>query len=98
MPCFTYILFSTRLNLFYVGVTNNIEKRLIEHNKFASCFTSTGVPWTLLWSTSKTDRKSAERLESRLKNLTRKRKIEFMIKYKDGISQELSIKILNQLM
>ena len=29
---FVYILFSNKLNRFYIGTTDNVEKRLLEHN------------------------------------------------------------------
>jgi putative endonuclease len=44
---YTYILFSKKINKYYVGNTNNIEKRLIEHNRGKTTFTKTGIPWEL---------------------------------------------------
>lgn len=40
-----YILFSDKLGTYYVGQTNNIEKRLITHNKGGKKYTSKGIPW-----------------------------------------------------
>jgi putative endonuclease len=44
---YTYIIYSAKLNKFYIGACTNIERRLYEHNIGHSKFTSTGVPWLL---------------------------------------------------
>lgn len=46
MP-YTYILFSSKLNKYYIGACSDLERRLYEHNIGHSKFTSTGVPWIL---------------------------------------------------
>ena len=56
-----------------------------QHNNRESPYTSQGIPWTLLWSTSKSSFRQAETLEFKLKNLSRIRKIKFMRKYADCI-------------
>jgi putative endonuclease len=48
--------------------------------------TRNGTPWTLLWSTCKQSRTDAMILEQKLKNLSRKRLIDFMSKYPEGIA------------
>jgi hypothetical protein len=42
-----YILFSQKLNRFYVGTTDDVERRLQEHNEgtYKDAFTSKGIPW-----------------------------------------------------
>ena len=82
---YTYILYSEKLSLFYVGQTNNIDRRLKEHNQGLSTYTSTGNPWLLVWFTTKPDRNQAITLEKKLKNLSRARKVRFMLKYKEGL-------------
>ena len=47
--------------------------------------TSSGMPCSLVWSTSKDSYRQAEALDFKLKNLSRARKIKFMKKYPDGI-------------
>jgi putative endonuclease len=49
MP-FTYILYSAKLNKYYVGACINMERRLYEHNLGHSKFTSTGVPWKIVYT------------------------------------------------
>lgn len=48
MP-YTYILFSERLNKYYIGACSNIERRIHEHNIGHSKFTSKGIPWTIVY-------------------------------------------------
>ncbi len=85
MPFHVYILYSKKRDLFYVGHTNSLVRRMAEHNNCCSTFTSKGTPWILIWTTSKKHRRSAKILEKKLKNLTRKRKIKFMKKYFDEL-------------
>ncbi|RYY70942.1 MAG: GIY-YIG nuclease family protein, partial [Chitinophagaceae bacterium] len=46
---YCYIIFSEKLNKYYVGACINLERRLAEHNIGHSKFTSTGVPWKLVY-------------------------------------------------
>ena len=41
---FTYILFSEKLNKYYVGACIDMDRRLYEHNIGHSKFTSTEIP------------------------------------------------------
>ncbi len=82
---YTYILYSQSLDIFYKGSTNNIEDRILRHNKGLESFTSKGIPWNLLWYTKKSSKSEAYRLEMKLKNLSRERLIRFIKKYKDDI-------------
>jgi putative endonuclease len=43
----TYILFSEKLNKYYVGACTDMERRLHEHNIGQSKFTKLGMPWVL---------------------------------------------------
>jgi putative endonuclease len=81
MSFYTYILYSQSLDVFYIGATKDIEQRLNYHNAGYEKFTSKGIPWGLLWFTSKNTRTEAFKLERKLKNLSRMRLIAFMIKY-----------------
>ena len=51
MPC-CYILFSAKLNKYYVGACTDLDRRLYEHNIGHSKFTSPGVPWILVYMRS----------------------------------------------
>jgi len=45
-----YILFSEKLNKYYVGSTSDIERRLEEHNRGKEKFTSIGKPCILVYN------------------------------------------------
>ena len=80
-----YILYSESLDKFYKGQTNDLSDRIMRHNMKYEKATQNGVPWTLIWCTIKLSRSSAIILERKLKNLTRKRLIDFILKYPEGV-------------
>ncbi|MCM4173442.1 excinuclease ABC subunit C [Arenibacter sp. TNZ] len=67
MDYVVYILFSETANRYYVGQTNNIEKRLVTHNNGGKKYTSKGRPWILKRVYTCTDRTEAVQLERRIK-------------------------------
>jgi putative endonuclease len=46
---YVYILYSETLKKFYTGTTDNVEKRLVEHNsmKYPDAYSVKGIPWNL---------------------------------------------------
>ena len=52
MDYFVYILYSEKLDKFYIGTTTDVEKRILEHNTshYKDSFSVRGVPWTLFHS------------------------------------------------
>ena len=48
MPYFIYILYSTSSDIYYVGHTENVERRFYQHNNpIETKFTSKHLPWLL---------------------------------------------------
>jgi putative endonuclease len=47
MPFFVCIIYSPNLNRFYTGTTEDINRKILEHNsnKYRNSFTSKGMPW-----------------------------------------------------
>ena len=84
MSYIVYIIYSQSLDTFYKGQTNDIRDRLHRHNMKQEDATRCGVPWNLVWSTDKPSRSDAVILERKLKNLSRKKLIEFILKYPEG--------------
>ncbi|MGQ7719638.1 GIY-YIG nuclease family protein [Melioribacter sp. OK-1-Me] len=64
---FTYIIFSPSKNRFYVGSTNDIDRRLTEHNSGQSKSTNSGKPWKLVFLKEFTSRSDAINLEIKIK-------------------------------
>ena len=62
-----YILFSEKLNRYYVGHTNNIEKRLTTHNRGGKKYTTKGIPWVLIEKYNCASRSEAMQLEKKIK-------------------------------
>jgi putative endonuclease len=74
-------LYSPHLDAYYVGLTSDLNSRSYYHNSGYENYTSKGVPWKLVWSTSKPSRALAFRLEKKIKNLSKERKRRFIKKY-----------------
>ena len=76
---YCYILYSEKLDKFYIGSTNNISGRLQSHNTSNKGFTSTGKPWIIVFSEEFDDRKSAIKRESQLKKWKNRKALEELI-------------------
>ncbi|TDE08183.1 GIY-YIG nuclease family protein [Dyadobacter psychrotolerans] len=76
MKYVVYILFSESLGKFYAGQTQDIDKRLLQHNSGKGDFTSRGTPWQLIWSSCCDTRSEAVNLESRIKKRGIKRHLQ----------------------
>lgn len=66
-----YILFSEKLGKFYIGTTDDVDKRLLEHNtgKYKIAFSIKGIPWTLFMSIPCSSSKEAYKLEAFIKRM-----------------------------
>src|SRR5580704_13223969 len=63
-----YIIFSAKVNKYYVGACTNLERRLYEHNIGHSTFTSTGIPWVLKYTEHFDSLPEAKNREKEIKN------------------------------
>ena len=64
---FTHVLYSSSLDRFYIGCTNDVHARLIRHNAGYEKYTRKGRPWSLVWTTKKNLKGNAMVLERKLK-------------------------------
>jgi len=53
---------------FYCGITQDLEKRMLQHHSGKSKYTSRFLPLLLVWSIVKENRKVARDMEVRIKN------------------------------
>ena len=67
MKCYVYFLFSESKMKFYVGISNDVNDRLLRHNNGQSLSTKHGVPWKLLYVIECDDKSTAMLLEARIK-------------------------------
>lgn len=63
-----YVLWSNKLKKRYIGFTENIEKRFKEHNTGKTHFTKSGIPWTIIYQETYTNKYSARKREIFLKS------------------------------
>ncbi len=71
-PIYVYIIQMVD-NRYYTGLTQDIIKRFEQHNQGQSKSTKWYRPLTLIYVTETPDRKTARRLEIKIKNITAKR-------------------------
>jgi len=76
MPCFVYILQSTKDGTYYIGSTNDLSDRIIRHNQGRSKYTKSKRPWEVVYSEEFDDRASAVNREKELKSWKSKHLIE----------------------
>lgn len=77
---FVYIIQSIMCGKFYVGCTDNIQRRVGEHNKGLSKYTKTDKPWKLVYSEEFTDLSLARKREYKIKSWHKRSAIESLIK------------------
>ncbi|MFZ2803839.1 MAG: GIY-YIG nuclease family protein [Patescibacteria group bacterium] len=63
-----YILFSQKRNMYYIGSTNDLNRRIAEHNRGQTTWTRTGCPWVCVYTEFYLDSKAARRRELQLKS------------------------------
>ena len=67
MPLYRVYVLRNREGRFYVGLSDDIEKRHAQHNSGGSRWTKTRGPWTLAWQSANLSLGDARNLENRLK-------------------------------
>ena len=80
MDFFVYIIYSDSIDRYYVGQTEDLAKRLNDHQTGHSKYTKTGKPWVLKWSRSFPTRSEAVKEETRIKKQKSRLFIESLIK------------------
>jgi putative endonuclease len=68
-----YVLRSIVADKHYVGFTENLERRITEHNSGKSKFTSGYLPWEVIYTEEIEDRVQARKREKYLKSAAGKR-------------------------
>jgi putative endonuclease len=71
-----YILYSKSIDNYYVGYTNDIDRRLSEHNRKKGKFTDRGIPWILVYTENFENKEQAMEKERQIK---RKKSRSFII-------------------
>ena len=63
----TYILYSKTIKQFYTGQTEDLERRIMEHNRGKTPFMKRGIPWELVYHKAYETRAEAMQDEKRIK-------------------------------
>ncbi|WP_405384693.1 GIY-YIG nuclease family protein [Maribacter sp. LLG6340-A2] len=80
MPFTTYIIYSQILDRYYIGSTENIEKRLERHIKGnGSTYTKKAKDWVLKWQCNFETRTEATSFELLIKKKKSRKYIEYLI-------------------
>ncbi len=80
MVGYIYILQSLKNNRFYIGSTNNLERRLAEHNQGRSTYTSFTKPFKMIFSQKFDSLTIARKIESKIKQFKSRKVIINIIK------------------
>ena len=67
-----YIIYSASHDVYYKGMTNDLEKRINDHNQGFSKYTKNKGPWELVFYRSFVNKKQALQFETMLKRQKRK--------------------------
>jgi len=79
MPCFVYILYSVSLDLYYIGCSENPEKRLRKHLAKHKGFTNKSKDWYICYTELFDNKPSALKREKQLKGWKNKGRIQQLI-------------------
>jgi len=93
MNYFVYILFSEKLNRFYIGQTVNVEERLVQHNSgfYDKASTKVSNDWKLFWKLKCNSKKQAILIESHIKRMRNKVYYQNLVMFSE-ISDKLLLK------
>ena len=85
-----YILYSIKLDRFYIGSTKDLQTRIIYHNtkEFRESFTSKSDDWELFFSIDNIDITTARKIENHIKKMKNKTYFGNLKKYPE-VSQKL---------
>ncbi len=80
---YCYIIYSEKLDKFYIGETEDLEERLRFHNSgfFKNSFTSKTSDWTLIHSISCKSRRQARLIEKHIKEIKSRKYLLNLSKY-----------------
>ncbi len=77
---YVYILQSEKNKRLYKGVTNNLKRRLKEHNSGTVSFTKNLIPWKLVYYEAFSSKEDATREEKFLKSGKGRERIGWLLK------------------
>jgi putative endonuclease len=82
MEYFTYIIYSNTADKYYVGHSDNLNERLVDHQSGISPYTSRAKDWALKYSETFATRSEAIKREYEIKRKKSRKYIEWLIAQK----------------
>ena len=79
MMWYIYIIYSEKLDRYYVGYTDNLSWRLERHNLGWGRFTKGGIPWELIYFEKYQTKQEALKREREIKSKKSRKYIENII-------------------
>ena len=76
---FLYIIWSEKLEKYYIGSTVSLERRLAEHNSGKANFTRKGIPWNMVYSEEFNTKMDAQKRERYIKRMKSRKYIESLV-------------------
>jgi putative endonuclease len=83
MNSFVYILESENCNKFYIGSSQNPEKRLLEHNSGKTISLRGKGPWKIVFQKKYSSNREARAIEAKLKKMKSRKILERIIQEKE---------------
>ena len=77
---YVYIITNKNNRVLYTGVTNNLQRRIVEHNSGQNKSTKSGIPWKIVYQKEFRTRTEAAKLEAKMKRMKSKKYILWFIK------------------
>jgi len=74
-----YIIYSQRIDKYYIGFSSNIHDRLCKHNRNSKGFSSSGKPWTIVYTEVFENKKDAMAREKQLKKWKNRERLKKLI-------------------
>ena len=74
-----YILFSEKLNKFYIGFTGDLNSRIVRHNQGGKSFTGKTNDWKIVYSEEFEEKTAAMSREKQIKGWKSRKMIEKLI-------------------
>jgi putative endonuclease len=76
---YVYILYSLRIEKYYIGSTDDLSRRLQEHERGKTTFSKNGTPWELKYYEVYVSRSDAYKRELEIKKKKSRKYIEQLI-------------------
>ena len=76
---YLYIIYSASIDKYYIGYTDDPEKRLDRHNSGWGRYSKRGIPWKMVYTEAFNSKSEAIKREYELKKKKSRNYIEFLI-------------------